>query len=61
MRSLKLNVSFVLGVIALVCTVIPALHASDFVAPEIDANSLMSGLTLASAAALMFRARRRAK
>ena len=57
MRS---KVMFVLGVIALACSVMPALHAATTV-PEIDANSLASGLALASAAVFMFRARRRTK
>jgi hypothetical protein len=61
MRSMKSQVMFVLGVIALACSVMPALHAQAAVTPEIDANSLASGLALASAAALMFRARRRTK
>lgn len=61
MRWMKSRVMFVLGVVALACSVVPALYAQDRVAPEIDANSLMSGLALASAAALMFRARRRSK
>lgn len=58
MRS---KVMFVLGVVALACSVMPALHAQTAPAPEIDANSLVSGLALASAAVFMFRARRRTK
>jgi len=57
MRS---KVMFVLGVVALACSVMPALHA-QVLAPEIDPGSLVSGLTLASAAVFMFRARRRTK
>lgn len=60
MRSMKTKVMFVLGVVALACSVMPALHAVSAV-PEIDTNSLVSGLALASAAVFMFRARRRTK
>jgi hypothetical protein len=60
MRTMKSQAMFVLGVVALACSVIPALHAQTQ-APEIDANSLVSGLALASAAVVMFRARRGTK
>jgi hypothetical protein len=55
MRSMKWQI---LGVLALACSVMPALHAQVISAPEIDANSLVSGLALAGAAVAMYRARR---
>ena len=63
MRSKILSyVAMTLGLIAMAASVVPVLHAnSDFPAPEIDSSSIVSGLTLASAAVLMLRARRRSK
>lgn len=61
MRSMKSQMTFALGVLALACSVVPALYAQHATAPEIDPASLVSGLSLASAAVLMFRARHRAK
>lgn len=61
MRSMKSRMMFALSVVTLACAAVPALHAQVLhPAPEIDPASLMSGLAVASAAVLMFRARRRA-
>lgn len=54
-------VAMVLGVMAMAASVVPVLHAQTAPTPEIDPASIVSGLTLASAAALMLRARRRSK
>lgn len=62
MQSIKSPMRFVFGVVALACTVVPALHAQTLhAAPEIDPGSLASGLALASAAVMMLRARRQAR
>lgn len=60
-RKVKAQAAFVVGVMGFACSVMPTLHAVPAIAPEIDASSLASGLALASAAVLMFRARLRAK
>jgi hypothetical protein len=62
MRSrIQSYVALAIGVMAMAASVMPVLHAQVPSAPEIDSSSIVSGLTLASAAVLMLRARRRSK
>ncbi len=62
MRSrIQSYVAMTFGVIAMVASVMPVLHAQVPTTPEIDSSSIVSGLTLASAAVLMLRARRRSR